>query len=95
MVPLNGQALWSCFSERTAVPEDGLEERKERLMNDDRIAAVPELVCADCGLRFRARRVTDGVEEICDGCFEARFPTHPIPQSQHTHFAVRGHLAAD
>lgn len=64
-------------------------------MNDDRIAAGPELVCADCGMHFRARRVTDGVEEICDSCYEARFPTHPIPQSQHTHSAVHGRLAAD
>lgn len=55
-------------------------------------AAGPELICADCGLRFRARRVTDGVEEICDACYEARFPTHQLPSAQ-PH--VRGHLAAD
>lgn len=57
-------------------------------------ASVTELVCADCGVRFRARRVTDGVEEICDACYEARFPTHPLPQTHHAHPRVR-HLAAD
>jgi hypothetical protein len=82
-------------SPNLAFPENGIEETKERLMNNDRIAAASELVCADCGLYFRARRVTDGVEEICDSCYEARFPTHPIPQSWHTHSAMRGHLAAD
>lgn len=60
-----------------------------------RNAAGPELVCADCGLHFRARRVTDGVEEICDTCYEARFPTHPLPQLQRAHSRLRGHLAAD
>lgn len=40
--------------------------------------AGPELVCADCGARFRARRVTDGVEEICDACYEARFPARDL-----------------
>lgn len=57
-------------------------------------AAEPELVCADCGLRFRARRVTDGVEEICDACYEARFPTHPFPP-QRARLHLRSHLAAD
>ena len=43
-------------------------------MDMDSIAGRAELICADCGVRFRARRVVDGVEEICDGCYERRFP---------------------
>lgn len=58
-------------------------------------AAGPELVCADCGMHFRARRVTDGVEEVCDSCYEVRFPTHPLPQPRRTHSHPRSHLAAD
>lgn len=87
--------LWSRSPIGTIPREAAKREHEEHLMENDRIAAGPELVCADCGLHFRARRVTDGVEEICDTCYEARFPTHPIPQSQHTRFALRGHLAAD
>lgn len=33
-----------------------------------------ELVCLECGNSFMPRRVTDGVEELCDICYEARFP---------------------
>lgn len=58
-------------------------------------AAESELVCTDCGSRFRARRVTDGVEEICDTCYEARFPTHPLPQPQRARSPLRSPLAAD
>jgi len=63
-------------------------------MNNDGMFSGPELVCADCGVHFHARRVTDGVEEICDVCYEARFPTSRpalVPRRAHTH----GHLAAD
>lgn len=52
----------------------------------------PELVCSDCGVRFRARRVTDGVEEICDACYDLRFPARePRAVSRHS----RRSIAAD
>lgn len=57
------------------------------------IAMGPELICADCGTHFRARRITDGVEEICDVCYEARFPTFSMPQPPRT--GLHNHLAAD
>lgn len=53
-------------------------------MEMDSIAGSTELTCTDCGVRFRARRVVDGVEEICDGCYEKRFPAlAPSPVSLH------------
>jgi hypothetical protein len=64
-------------------------------MNNDRITTGPELVCGDCGVRFRARRVTDGVEEICDACYEGRFPTHPAALPHRTHLPSHRDLAAD
>lgn len=65
-------------------------------MRNDAIKVGPELVCADCGAHFRARRVTDGVEEICDKCYESRFPALTMPlQPQRAHARVHGHLAAD
>lgn len=64
-------------------------------MNNDGMFVGPELVCADCGVHFRARRVTDGVEEICDVCYEARFPTRPALLPRYTHAPLHGHLAAD
>ena len=39
----------------------------------DRPHRPPELVCADCGQLFRARRIGDGTEELCDRCYEAQF----------------------
>lgn len=64
-------------------------------MNNDRMALGPELVCADCGVHFRARRVTDGVEEICDACYEARFPTYPASVRQPVRAGFPRNLAAD
>ncbi len=64
-------------------------------MKIDAIATGSELVCTDCGVRFRARRVTDGVEEICDPCYEVRFPTLSIPQRRVHTQGLLGHLAAD
>ncbi|MGC1106387.1 MAG: hypothetical protein WA876_07600 [Candidatus Acidiferrales bacterium] len=64
-------------------------------MKIDAIATGPELICADCGVRFQARRVTDGVEEICGACYEARFPTFSAPQLQRISPTFHGHLAAD
>jgi formylmethanofuran dehydrogenase subunit E len=34
---------------------------------------APELVCADCGETFVPRRIGDGVEELCNACYEKRF----------------------
>jgi NMD protein affecting ribosome stability and mRNA decay len=62
-------------------------------MKNDAMIGGPELICADCGVRFHARRVTDGVEEICDDCYEARFPTLSVPP--HPTVKLRDHLAAD
>lgn len=83
------------FAEKRSVETVRVNERL-RPMRNDAIQAGPELICGDCGAHFRARRVTDGVEEICDKCYEARFPAAPVlcqPQRAHTH--VHGHLAAD
>lgn len=51
-----------------------MREMEGTHMEMDSITSRTELICADCGVRFRARRVVDGVEEICDGCYEKRFP---------------------
>lgn len=65
-------------------------------MRNDAIKVGPELVCADCGAHFRARRITDGVEEICDTCYEVRFPAPAaVIQPQRAHVRLQGHLAAD
>jgi hypothetical protein len=64
-------------------------------MKIDAIATGSELTCTDCGVHFGARRVTDGVEEICDNCYEARFPTLSMPLPQRGHTQLHGHLAAD
>ncbi|HXT85623.1 MAG TPA: hypothetical protein VN745_01245 [Verrucomicrobiae bacterium] len=59
----------------------------------DSITSRTELICADCGVHFRARRVVDGVEEICDGCYEKRFPARePSGAALHRR---RHSLAAD
>lgn len=60
-----------------------------------REARAPELVCTDCGAQFRARRVTDGVEEICDSCYSERFPALVIEYAQLPQKPVRSQLAAD
>jgi len=36
-------------------------------------------ICAECGQVFRPRRLGDGVEQLCDQCYEAQF--HPLPTS--------------
>lgn len=41
--------------------------------NNERPKRTPDLVCLDCGGSFRPRRVSDGVEELCDTCYEATF----------------------
>ncbi|MHB8485688.1 MAG: hypothetical protein ACYDCM_08160 [Candidatus Acidiferrales bacterium] len=60
-----------------------------------REARSPELVCADCSTQFRPRRVTDGIEEICDSCYSARFPAPVIEYAQLPQKPVRSQLAAD
>jgi hypothetical protein len=70
-------------------------KREEAAMNTDVIAGGPVLVCADCGVHFRARRVTDGVEELCNDCYEARFPTVPALRARREQNAWRDQLAAD
>lgn len=62
-------------------------------MEMDSITSRTELICADCGVHFRARRVVDGVEEICDGCYEKRFPARD-PHGATLH-RRRHSLAAD
>lgn len=60
-----------------------------------REARSPELVCADCGAQFRARRITDGVEEVCDPCYSALFPAPVIEYAQLPQKPLRSQLAAD
>lgn len=43
--------------------------------NSEQPKRTGDLVCLDCGSAFTPRRVTDGVEELCDTCYEARFPS--------------------
>lgn len=69
---LNGRRLWN-FSPEWRGGEE-LRQTEGAHMEMDSIAGSTELTCTDCGVRFRARRVVDGVEEICDGCYEKRFP---------------------
>jgi hypothetical protein len=38
----------------------------------------PDLICAECGRMFRPRHVADGVEELCDACFDAH--AHFLPR---------------
>ena len=33
----------------------------------------PGQICTECGRIFRPRRVGDGVEQLCDECYEAQF----------------------
>ncbi|MGB7023554.1 MAG: hypothetical protein WBD73_07120 [Candidatus Acidiferrales bacterium] len=61
----------------------------------DRGTRAPELVCTDCGTRFRPRRITDGVEEICDSCYSTRFPAPVIEYGQLPQMPARSQLAAD
>ncbi|HLW44500.1 MAG TPA: hypothetical protein VKS00_08420 [Candidatus Acidoferrales bacterium] len=56
---------------------------------------APELVCSDCGAQFRARRVTDGIEEVCDSCYSALFPASVIEYAQSPQKPLRSQLAAD
>jgi len=72
--------------------------RKGLQMNTNDIITGPELICSDCGARFSGRRVTDGVEEICDACYEARLPARfaePHSVTRHSHHYHLDHLAAD
>ncbi len=39
----------------------------------DRPDRRPEQTCVECGRSFRPRSVGDGVEELCDTCYEAQF----------------------
>lgn len=40
----------------------------------ERPETASELACIECGNSFMPRRVADGVEELCDACYQARFP---------------------
>ena len=43
----------------------------------DKFAPRPEEHCPECGQLFRPRLIGDGVEELCDTCYEAQFqPMH-------------------
>jgi len=33
----------------------------------------PEQECSECGRSFRPRAIGDGVEELCDDCYDAQF----------------------
>lgn len=46
-----------------------------RFFNSEQSKKASDFVCLDCGNPFVPRRVTDGVEELCDTCYEARFPS--------------------
>lgn len=60
-----------------------------------RPSRTPGLSCSDCGASFRPRRVTDGVEELCDTCFEARFVPQHSPQNEQSPQPKNHRLAAD
>jgi formylmethanofuran dehydrogenase subunit E len=34
-----------------------------------------QLTCTECGETFEPRRIGDGVQELCDACYEDRFRT--------------------
>lgn len=59
-----------------------------------RPSRMPDLNCSDCGTPFRPRRVTDGVEELCDACYEARLNSQPTVESAEPRPRSRN-LAAD
>ena len=60
-----------------------------------RPSRTPDLNCSECGASFRPRRVMDGVEELCDTCYEARFTPHPTPQNEQAPGRSARRLAAD
>lgn len=62
--------------------------------SSERPKRAPDLACGDCGRSFRPRRVTDGVEELCNSCYEARLPLDPSWFEPNTLPAKRD-LAAD
>lgn len=62
--------------------------------NSERPKRVPDLVCLDCGSSFTPRRVTDGVEELCDSCYEATFPSNQTLFEPSKH-SEKHDLAAD
>jgi hypothetical protein len=62
--------------------------------SSERPKRTPDLVCRDCGSLFRPRRVTDGVEELCDSCYEMRFPSNQTLFEPNLHPEKRD-LAAD
>ncbi len=37
-----------------------------------------QLTCAECGATFVPRRVGDGVEELCDACYENHFVAREV-----------------
>jgi len=39
----------------------------------DRLTTAIELTCSDCGSTFHPHQVSEGVEELCDACYEALF----------------------
>ena len=39
----------------------------------DRPKRFPDQLCAEFGQVFRPRRVGDGVEQLCDECYQAQF----------------------
>lgn len=60
-----------------------------------RPSRTPDLNCSECGTPFRPRRVTDGVEELCDACYDARFGSQSSPTSEQPPQPTSRRLAAD
>lgn len=55
----------------------------------------PELTCSECGASFRPRRVTDGVEELCDACYDKRFVSRLVTETEEPPQPRNHRLAAD
>ena len=51
----------------------------------DRPRRGPERTCVECGGLFRPRRVADGVEELCDTCYQAQFQRVRVRRGQQQH----------
>jgi hypothetical protein len=56
---------------------------------------APDLCCSECGAAFRPRRVTDGIEELCDDCYSTQFASHHPKQSDGPTVPTIRPLAAD